>query len=762
MATIAAAVVGMSLFAMPSLMDAAMADRILEDQLHDIRFFTSDLVLDEAELDELGSVPGVRAIDTRTTYRTVLVLGDRIEDVLLVGLRPGDAQRVNIVTVDEGDEPRAAEAVTDAQNRLSGRFDGAIGDVPEVEDGAGRLRPLVISGVGDTLVFSQFVASDRAVLYVPQDEANRVAGHAGVNSIELTVDPSEDPEAVMIAVRSRLLELHPEVVFGELPDVREAGTWPGQDDFDNFSVLFYVGAALALVSAMVLISNTMTTMVAEQVREVAVMKAIGGSRRQITRSFLRSVAMLGVAGSLIGVALGIPAANLLVGLVGRQFFGVDPAWGVSVPTMLLGFVIGVGGSLLAAVPALRRAGRVSVREGLDTARGSGNVESASLFRHVARVPHNLRVGFRNAIRRRGRSLGTLVQIGLAVGVAIGFLALGVTVGDITGRTWDAMRWDVLLIERASVDLDDRALGIASELGGVEVVHPMVYNSLEVDGAQLESWGLPPDTPLYEPDIIAGRWLRVGDEGERVAVIGRALASTEGVDVGDTLVVGTARGDAELEIVGIDATLMNNGTTVFLPLSTFEEMLGRTDARTFWVLSASQAEDDIDRLTREAIDELGNAGYPIRTEVHYVEREANLSSNRVLVGVLALMGVPIVAIGMIGLVNLMTMNVVERTREIGILRCIGASAKDIRSIFRTEALTIAFAGWLLSIPLGWIIGRILVWVVTEVFNFGSIALTFPLWYLPVALVATLVLAALVVWVPVRRAARLEPGEALRYE
>ena len=265
-------------------------------------------------------------------------------------------------------------------------------------------------------------------------------------------------------------------------------------------------------------------------------------------------------------------------------------------------------------------------------------DASGVFRYLAALPHNQRVGARNAIRRRARSIGTLVQIGLAVGVAIGFLALGVTVSDITGKTWDAMRWDVLLIERTA-DLDDRALGIASEVEGVALVHPMVYNSLEVSGAQLESWGLPPDTPLYEPDIMAGRWLRLDDEGNHVAVIGRALASTEDVGVGDTLVVGTARGDAELEIVGVDARLSNNGTTIFLPLSTFEDMLGRSDARTFWVLSASQDEADIDRLSRRAIDELGAAGYPVRTEVHYVEREANLSSHRVLVSVLAMMGVP---------------------------------------------------------------------------------------------------------------------------
>jgi putative ABC transport system permease protein len=125
-------------------------------------------------------------------------------------------------------------------------------------------------------------------------------------------------------------------------------------------------------------------------------------------------------------------------------------------------------------------------------------------------------------------------------------------------------------------------------------------------------------------------------------------------------------------------------------------------------------------------------------------------------------IPIVAIGMIGLVNLMTRNVLERTRGIGILRCIGARARDIRWIFRSEAPAVALAGWVLAIPLGWLLGRILVWVVTEVFDYGSVGFVFPLWSLPLALIATLTLAAIVVLAPVRRAARPKPGDALRYE
>jgi putative ABC transport system permease protein len=762
-ATIAAAVVGVSIFAMPSLMDRAMADRIEEDRLHDVRVFSGDVVLDASDLRALEQIDGVDVVDSRTTFPTRLFIGDRREDVLVVGVGSFDNQEVNAVVVDEGAAPGPDQAVTDAQNQRSGRFDGTVGTVVEIEDTSGRLHEVTISGEGDTLVFSQFAAAERAVLYVPQETANDLAGSVGVTSVELTVDDPTQGEAIAEAVRSKLIELDPTIVFSQLPDVREAGTWPGQDQFDNFAVLFYVGAGLALISAMVLISNTMTTMVAEQVREVAIMKTIGGRRRQITRSFLSTVLLLALMGSVLGVAIGVPFSNWMVGIVGRQFFGVDPTWGVSVPVIIIGLVVGVVGSVLAALPALRRASRISVRQGLDASSGlseSGVVDRA--MRRLPHLPHNARVGIRNVTRRRARTVGTLVQIGLAVGVALGFLTLGVTIATITRDTWDSMSWDVLVIQRSNVELDDQAGELVGRIDGAEVVHQTLYNNLEVDGAQLESWGIPADSPLFDPDLDAGRWLEPTDAGQNVAVVGRALAATSGLSVGDRLTVGTARGTAELEVIGIDGRLMNNGTTIYLPLSTFQDLLARSDANTFWVHSSDQAEPAIDRLAATAEDDLAAAGYPVRTEIHYVERAANLATNRQLVSVLAIMGVPIVAIGMIGLVNLMTMNVIERTREIGILRCIGAGSRDIRRIFRTEALAIAFGGWLLSIPLGWLIGRTLLWVVNEVFNFGSLPFGFPLWYLPVALVATLTLAALVVIAPVRRAARLKPGEALRYE
>jgi putative ABC transport system permease protein len=107
-----------------------------------------------------------------------------------------------------------------------------------------------------------------------------------------------------------------------------------------------------------------------------------------------------------------------------------------------------------------------------------------------------------------------------------------------------------------------------------------------------------------------------------------------------------------------------------------------------------------------------------------------------------------------------MSVLERTREIGILRSIGARARDIRRIFAAETLVLAAAGWLIGIPVGYLLDRFLVWMVKQVANV-NLTLAFPPWNLALALAGTILLALLITLVPIRRAVRLRPGHALRY-
>jgi putative ABC transport system permease protein len=116
--------------------------------------------------------------------------------------------------------------------------------------------------------------------------------------------------------------------------------------------------------------------------------------------------------------------------------------------------------------------------------------------------------------------------------------------------------------------------------------------------------------------------------------------------------------------------------------------------------------------------------------------------------------------MAGLANALTMSVLERTREIGILRSIGARARDIRRIFAAETIVLATLGWLIGIPVGALLNVFLTWMTQKIVRV-EVPFTFPAWNVVLALVGTLVLALLITLVPIRRAVHFRPGDALRY-
>ena len=124
---------------------------------------------------------------------------------------------------------------------------------------------------------------------------------------------------------------------------------------------------------------------------------------------------------------------------------------------------------------------------------------------------------------------------------------------------------------------------------------------------------------------------------------------------------------------------------------------------------------VDRTTTRIEDTLTTHGYDVNSEIRYVTLANEIAKLRTLITTITLVGFLIVAISMAGLANTLTMSVLERTREIGILRLIGARARDIRRIFATETLTLALTGWLIAIPLGYLLDRFLVWLVKTVVN-----------------------------------------------
>jgi ABC-type lipoprotein release transport system permease subunit len=234
-----------------------------------------------------------------------------------------------------------------------------------------------------------------------------------------------------------------------------------------------------------------------------------------------------------------------------------------------------------------------------------------------------------------------------------------------------------------------------------------------------------------------------------------------VRVGDGVTIATAAGQVRLRIVGVARNQQENGTTLFVPLASLRAWLGTPDeVSTYWIRTSSPAHAFVDRTTNLLEDRLAALGYDMGSEITYIATRDNVEENRTVTTSIAVLGLLVVAISMVGLASALTTSVVERTREIGVLRCIGARARDVRRIFTAEGLVLALAGWLAGIPVGYLFDRGLVWLVKEIVEV-DVPVAFPPGHVLLALAGTIVLALAIISLPIRRAVRYRPGDALRY-
>jgi putative ABC transport system permease protein len=760
-ATLALAVASISFLAIPTLIDRAMQEEVRAGRLADATVSMRPLELTEGQLADLSSLPNVAAVEPSMRVDARVLVGGRRAPALVIGVRDFARQRVDLVRLDSGAFPGPREVLTEVQNANVGVFDRGTGDTATVV-GAGEVQ---ITGVGRNTPGGEVVQDeDLIVLYATAETLAALSGERGYDQLAFLVrDPSRGAETVE-AVRHYLDTVPGFTGFTGLPDLRAPGDWPGKEETQAFADLLSVITLLALLSALVLVSNTMTTLVAEQTGEIGIMRAVGARGRQVALVYLRTAALLGLLGALAGVALGILLANLLSGYFGTTFWAVDVGLGVDATVVVASLVVGVLAPVLAALPAIRRAVRVDLREALQSTGSAVGAQDSGdrLLRRARFLPRTMQIGLRGLGRRKRRSLATALIVALAVGNLLAVLSLAAAATESSRTSWSNHLEDVRLWTTSRDLFDARALLTLEATPGVARAQPALVSDAKLAGEEAFVWGVPRE-PLFRYRLSDGRWFSAAEERarERVAVLERNLAQFTGVEVGDRVAVTTVAGDTQLRVVGLATNQQEDGTVLYLPLTTLRSVLRLpTGVSTYWIKTTSSDEALIDRTTTLLDDRLTALGYDVGTEISYVMERDEIEESRSLTTTIGVLGFVIVAMSMVGLANAITMSIIERTREIGILRCIGARARDVRRIFATEGLALALGGWLLGIPLGYALTRLIVRLLWEIAGV-RVPVVFPLWNIVLALAGTVVLALAIVLLPIRRAVRFRPGDALRY-
>src|SRR5215218_1977750 len=351
--TLAIAVASISFFAIPTLIDRAMQDEVRAGRLADVTMDMRPLELTDEQLETLAALPNVAAVEPRSSVDVRVLVGERRAPARVIGIRNFTSQGVDVLRVESGAFPGPRELLADVQDANVGVYDGRAGDSLTVLSAGGKRAVFNVNGRGRTLPGGEQVQDENViVLYAPATTVATLSGEAGYGELALRLDdPSPDAaQETVEAVRRYLTTVPGFTGFSDMPEVRAPDDWPAKADTEQFAQLLGVITVLALLSALVLISNTMSTLVAEQTREIGIMRAVGARRRQIGLVYLRTTLLLGALGALVGIVLGILLASLLAGMFGPP---------------------------LAAVPAIRRALRVDLREALQASGSALGSEDAA-------------------------------------------------------------------------------------------------------------------------------------------------------------------------------------------------------------------------------------------------------------------------------------------------------------------------------------------------------------------------------------------------
>ena len=646
----------------------------------------------------------------------------------------------------------------------------------------GRERPFTVVGIVNDPLATPPGFGGGASFFVTREAYERVFDTRNFNQIYATAPVFEEEAVTAVANRLRdKLERQGVDTYGFLPPTQSRISNPDkhffQDAMDGIFMLLGVMAVLALGLGLFLVYNTISAVISQQVDQIGVMKAIGANSRQVLIIYLLYVFAFGLLALLLAVPLGaLGGWSLNVFLMNT--FNAEPE-GFSLSPQAIGaqVLIALIAPLLVAIVPVMSGARVTVREAINTY-GLGTSVSwldrtLARMRHVSRLPL---LTVSNTFRHKGRV--ALTEITLVLSGLIFMMVM--SVGDSTEYTFNELLFTILNSDINLLLEDGERIETAEGLAlahpdvqaaemwgfGSGTVHTQTVAGSDDDPA-LVMFGLPPQTELYGYQMRAGRWLAEGDG--YAAVMNQELAQDLGVGVGDWITVDEGvSGESDWQIVGLSFDpLLGNSIQVPREVLLREQVhVGR--ANSLWIQLRPGAETRDQEIVTELRRLFNGRGLDVAPGGALSGQDTSTevvtainTQFRSIVVLLATMAVLIGLVGSISLSGVLSLNVIERQREIGVMRAIGAPTWDITRMFVGEGLILSWLSWLiafpLSVPAGWLMTGALSAALGSEIVYRYTPQGAALW-----LAIITVLGALASWLPARRAGRISVRESLIYQ
>ncbi|MBN1220056.1 MAG: FtsX-like permease family protein [Anaerolineae bacterium] len=689
-----------------------------------------------------------------------------------------EAQKFDILQLKAGEWPKKNNIGIE---RLSSQHFGIdIGDKVIFElDGTDRA--LAVTG----RVRANFVEPPQfggnAVFFVDAQGLERFNVPAGeFNNLKVQVKPYSRDLAQTVAseIKNRLAKegIGVAVTFYQTPDKH----W-GRFIVEGITLVLQVLAILSLFMSVVLVTNTMTALITQQTHQIGVIKAIGGKTKTIIMIYLAGVVIYGLLALLIALP---PAALLAFGMTQNflNMFNIDyNVFQVSTRAVVLQIVAALAVPLLAALwPVLSGAGttvRAAIASyGLGGGHFGTNWFDQVIERAAAKVlasPYAIALG--NTFRRKGRLILTQLVLVAAGTMFLIVMSLSSSITASLDNDFARRGYDIRLGFDDTYRID-RLLKMATDQPGVAQAEVWFTHSASVlkEGQRLKDagigadlMGIPAGSQMYRPLMVAGRWLQP-DDG-RVVVIRQKMADDNDIGVGDVVTLDLGElGDDQWQVVGIYQVFANDDfdadpiyalqNVVFDTTKKYNQgdrLLVRTQAHN------PETVDTVNRALKTAYETRQMDVNSFDSGMTFEDRESSESEFAISISMLLALAIIVAVVGGIGLMGSLSISVVERTREIGVMRAIGARSVTMLGMFVMEGILQGLLSWSIAVPLSFVFGRSMAAALGQtmfdtdldyLYNFDAVF---------VWLVIILVISTLASIIPARNATRVSVRESLAY-
>lgn len=729
--------------------------------------------LNDSTIREIIDLPYIKDAEGREKVVGRVQVGDsEWKDIWLFVINDFNDVRLDTFTSEKGKSAPGKGEILLERKALS-IANAEIGQPLNIKIPDGEISSLKLTGTVHAPGLAPAWMEGFAYGYITQETLELLGGKS--ENTELKILAAEDAMDVQ-HIRDTAYELKEYLENKNVKvtriDIPRPGKHPHYDQMATLLFLMEIFGFLALILSGVLVAGMIASILEQQTRQIGIMKAVGASSLQIAGLYQGMVLIFAFTAMLISIPAGVFAGR------GYAWFAAEilnfNIYSYSIPAyiFILEAAIGLLVPILTAAGPIIRGSKVTVREavndyGISQSKYSGP-KSDKAYPLLSMFPRPFLLSLRNTFRRKGRLIFTMLVVaagGTGFIVAMNIYASMYNTVDVK---MNSISYDIQVsFDRPQpVENIEGTIGAIPGVAKVEAWGGASASRVYEDGTSGNSFSViaPPSSTrlMSSPPIYEGRWLKADDTNSLV-INQRLLSNEPDIKVGDEIILRINQFDTKWKIIGIAKELISQ-PSAYANSEYLSQVLRNEGAAKNAVIVTDAHTQSSQAEAAKLIEELmAEKGMHVSSLTKIEDSRKSIEAHLLIIAAfLILMSILVVIVGGLGLGTTISINVLERTREIGIMRAIGASAPTLTAIIVMEGIIIGILSWFVSLILSWPLSRFVS------YSFGMIFFEAPLEFaasglgIAIWLAVVVLFAAIASLYPSRKASLMSVRDALSYE